>query len=278
VHAPVVYSADEDHYSPDRLQLVSDLRRAIGEGQILVHYQPLAPAAHGPIRSVEALVRWQHPTLGLVPPDEFIPLAEQTGMIRPLTRHVLETSLAQCRAWQERGHDVGVAVNVGARDLLDASFPEEVMSCLAGAGVEPRMLELEITEDTIFSDPVRAQSVITQLHEHGVRFAIDDFGAGQSSLAYLKRLPIDVLKIDRSFVLGMVENDDDAAIVQSAINLGRNLRVAVVAEGVETAEIRARLASLGCDLIQGFGLARPLPPAELEPLLGRDSVDLGEAA
>jgi diguanylate cyclase (GGDEF)-like protein len=278
VHAPVVYSAEDNHYSPSRLQLVSDLRHAIAAGEILVYYQPLAPAGHGPIRSVEALVRWQHPTLGLVPPDEFIPLAEQTGMIRPLTHYVLETSLAQCRTWLDRGYDVGVAVNVGARDLLDANFPDEVMTCLAEAGVEPRLLELEITEDTIFSDPVRAQSVINRLHENGVRFAIDDFGAGQSSLAYLKRLPIDVLKIDRSFVLGMAENDDDAAIVQSAIHLGRNLRVAVVAEGVETAEVRSRLASLGCDLIQGFGLARPLPAAELEPLLGRDTVDVVQAA
>jgi diguanylate cyclase (GGDEF)-like protein len=278
VHAPVVYAPEHDHYSASRLQLVSDLRRAIGEGQIIVNYQPLAPAAHGAISSVEALVRWQHPTLGLVPPDEFIPLAEQTGMIRPLTSYVLETALAQCRAWLDRGHSIGVAVNVGARDLLDADFPAEVAACLRNADVEPQMLELEITEDTIFSDPVRAHSVITQLHEQGVRFAIDDFGAGQSSLAYLKRLPIDVLKIDRSFVLGMADNDDDDAIVQSAIHLGRNLRLAVVAEGVETPEIRNRLAALGCDLIQGYGLARPLPAAELEPLLGRDTTTMVRAA
>jgi diguanylate cyclase (GGDEF)-like protein len=278
VHAPVVYAPEHDHYSPSRLQLVSDLRTAIGDGQILVYYQPLAPAGHGEIRSVEALVRWQHPTLGLVPPDEFIPLAEQTGMIRPLTSYVLETSLAQSRAWLDKGHKVGVAVNVGARDLLDAEFPGEVEACLRSAGVEPSLLELEITEDTIFSDPVRAHSVITQLHELGVRFAIDDFGAGQSSLAYLKRLPIDVLKIDRSFVLGMADNDDDAAIVQSAIYLGQNLHVEVVAEGVETVEVRHRLASLGCDLIQGYGLARPLPAADIEPLLGRDTAPLRSAA
>jgi diguanylate cyclase (GGDEF)-like protein len=278
LHAPVVYARDHDHYSPERLQLVSDLRRAIADGQILVYYQPLAPAGRGAIRSVEALVRWEHPTLGLLPPDQFIPLAEQTGMIRPLTRHVLETALAQCRVWRESGHEIGVAVNVGARDLLDADFPAEVSDCLEGAGVEPRMLELEITEDTIFGDPVRAQSVIGRLHGLGVRFAIDDFGAGQSSLSYLKRLPIDVLKIDRSFVLGMAENEDDAAIVQSAIHLGQNLRLTVVAEGVETVDVRHRLAGLGCDLIQGYGLARPLPAAELEPLLGRDSLTDEHAA
>jgi diguanylate cyclase (GGDEF)-like protein len=272
LHVPVVYTPEHDHYSPARLQLVSDLRRAISEGQILVYYQPLAPAGHGVIRSVEALVRWEHPTLGLLPPDRFIPLAEQTGMIRPLTRFVLDTALQQCKAWQEDGHRIGVAVNVCARDLLDVNFPHEVELCLQRAGVEPEMLELEITEDTIFCDPVRAHAVITKLHQRGVRFAIDDFGAGQSSLAYLKRLPIDVLKIDRSFVAGMAEsNDRDAAIVQSAIHLGRNLHLTVVAEGVETEDVRRRLAALGCDLIQGFGLARPLPAAELETMLGCDT-------
>jgi diguanylate cyclase (GGDEF)-like protein len=274
LHVPVVYTPEHDHYSPARLQLVSDLRRAIADGQILVYYQPLAPAGHGVIRSVEALVRWQHPTLGMLPPDRFIPLAEQTGMIRPLTRFVLETALEQCRVWQDDGHRIGVAVNVCARDLLDVNFPREVASCLERSGVEPELLELEITEDTIFCDPVRAHAVITQLHERGVRFAIDDFGAGQSSLAYLKRLPIDVLKIDRSFVAGMAEsNDRDAAIVQSAIHLGRNLHLTVVAEGVETDDVRRRLAALGCDLIQGFGLARPLPASELESMLGCDTAD-----
>jgi diguanylate cyclase (GGDEF)-like protein len=268
IHTPTIYAVEHDHYSPARLQLVSDLRQAIVDGQILVYYQPLAPAGPGPIHSVEALVRWQHPTLGLISPDQFIPLAEQTGTIRSLTRFVLETALGQCRAWLDRGHHINVAVNVCARDLLDAQFPDEVATCLQDAGVPPQMLELEITEDTIFTDSVRAFAVIARLHDRGVRFAIDDFGAGQSSFSYLKRLPIDVLKIDKSFVLGMNDNADDAAIVKSAINFGQNLRLTVVAEGVETHETRQQLAALGCDVIQGYHLARPLPPEAVERLFG----------
>ena len=268
VHTPVVYTIDDDHYSPARLQLVSDLRDAIHDGQILVYYQPQAPAVPGAIQSVEALVRWQHPTLGLITPDQFIPLAEQTGMIRSLTQHVLGTALAQCRTWLDAGHRIGVAVNVGARDLLDSGFPDEVTAFLEAAGVEPGMLELEITEDTIFADFARAHAVITRLHDRGVRFAVDDFGAGPTSLTYLKRLPIDILKIDKSFVLGMTEHADDAAIVQSAIHLGQNLRLTIVAEGVETAAVRRHLATLGCDIVQGFELSRPVPAAEVEKLFG----------
>jgi EAL domain-containing protein (putative c-di-GMP-specific phosphodiesterase class I) len=272
----VIYTPEHDHYSPARLQLVSDLRRAIGDGQILVFYQPQSSAAPGPVHTVEALVRWQHPVLGLIPPDEFIPLAEQTGMIRPLTRYVLETALAQCRVWLDNGHRIGVAVNVGSRDLLDAHFPDEVTTCLAAANIAPEMLQLEITEDAIFTDFVRAHSVITRLHDRGVRFAVDDFGAGQTSLTYLKRLPIDVLKIDKSFVIGMAEHNDDAAIVLSAIHLGQNLRLTVIAEGVETAETRERLATLGCDSIQGFHLSRAVPAAEVEELFGPPAVTTSE--
>ncbi len=268
----VVYSAEHDHYSPTRLLLLTGLRRAIENGEILVNYQPQAGASDPVIRSVEALVRWQHPELGLVMPDQFIPLAEHTDLIRPLTFYVLDTALGQCREWSDRGWDIGVAVNVTGRDILDASFPDDVVGCLRRHGVEPGKLELEITENTIFSDPLRANAVLTQLSDLGVRIAIDDFGAGHSSLGYLARLPIDVLKIDKQFVLEMTEGTTAAAIVRSTIELGHNLGLTVLAEGVETEELRRRLIELRCDAIQGFLLGRAMPPADVEALFDGPSL------
>ena len=269
VHAPVVYSVEDDSYSPTRLRLLTGLRRGIENGELVVRYQPQALTGTGEIDAVEALVRWEHPELGLIPPEQFIPLAEQTGTIRPLTRHVLATALAQCRDWRDRGWQIRVAVNICARDLLDACFPDEVVTALRSAGVDPAMLELEITEDTILTDPVRARAVVEQLTGHGVRFAIDDFGTGQSSLAYLKRLPVQVLKIDKSFVIGMARDADDAVIVRSTIELAHNLRLKVIAEGVETTKIRNQLAALSCDAVQGNALSRPVTAAEVETLFTR---------
>ena len=266
-HTPTLYATEHDHYSPRRLQLASELRGAIADGQIVVLYQPQARLRDGRIVAVEALVRWQHPELGLLGPDRFVPLAEHTGTIRQLTRHVLDQALAQCRAWLDRGFEVGMAVNVSARDLLDASFRTDVIDSLRRSRVPAQLLQLELTENTILNDSARARAVIMSLRGHGVRFAIDDFGAGHSSLAYLKRLPVHALKIDKSFVLGMDDNEDDAVIVRSTIDLGHNLRLQVVAEGVETAAIRERLVTLGCDVVQGFELARPLPAEEVERML-----------
>ncbi len=265
-HASIVYRPAHDHYSPTRLKLLTGLRRAIANGEIVVNYQPQADAASGVVGSVEALVRWEHPELGLVMPDQFIPLAEHTDLIRPLTFHVLDTAVAQCRDWSERGWDVGVAVNITGRDLLNASFPDEVAACLARQGVAPRKLELEITENTIFSDPERALTVLTRLSALGVRLAIDDFGAGNSSLGYLSRLPVDVLKIDRSFVLEMDRSSSATTIVQSTIELGHNLGLEVVAEGVETEERRRQLIELRCDVTQGYLHGRAVPPEEVEKL------------
>jgi diguanylate cyclase (GGDEF)-like protein len=266
LHRPVVYSTEHDNYSPTRLRLITGLRRAIEDGEVIVHYQPQVLTRTGELDAVEALVRWQHPELGLILPDQFIPLAEQTGLIRPLTRHVLATALAQCRDWCDRGWRIRVAVNICARDLLDMSFPDEVMAALRTASVDPGMLELEITEDTILVDSVRAGAVLKQLTQHGVCFAIDDFGTGQSSLAYLKRLPVQVLKIDRAFVLGMARDADDVAIVRSTIELAHNLRLKVIAEGVATPQVREQLAALGCDAIQGEDLGPPIAAAEVETL------------
>jgi diguanylate cyclase (GGDEF)-like protein len=258
-----VYSSDKDQYSPGRLQLVGELRRAIAAGELECYYQPQANLATSEVRSVEALVRWPHTERGLLQPAEFIPLAERTGLIRPLTRYVLGKAIRQCRAWLDQGIELAVAVNVTSRDIHDVNFPEEVAGILSEWRVDPRLLELEITEDTILAEPMRARSVLTRLSELGIRIAIDDFGSGHSSLGYLKRLPIDVLKIDKSFVLNMDVDEEDAVIVHSTIELGHNLGLSVVAEGIETEGAWQRLVELGCDVGQGFYLSRPVPASSM---------------
>jgi diguanylate cyclase (GGDEF)-like protein len=265
-HVPMVYAPDQDRYSSTRLALMSQLRRAIANRELVVHYQPQAEMRGGEIRSVEALVRWEHPERGLLAPEEFIPLAEHIGLIRPLTAFVLDEALRQCAQWRDDGIDLSVAVNISGRDLLDQRLPDEVHECLRRWSVEPDHLELEITENTVLSDPVRARGILERLSDIGVRLAIDDYGTGNSSLAYLKRLPVSVLKIDRSFVLNMQADHDDAIIVRSTIDLGHNLGLVVVAEGVEDEHAWQALADLGCDTAQGYFLGRPVPP-ELIPEL-----------
>jgi diguanylate cyclase (GGDEF)-like protein len=259
-----LYAAESDHYSPERLALVAELRGAIEREELELAYQPKVALGDGTLRSVEALIRWPHPTRGLLMPDVFIPLAEHTGLIRPLTRFVLTAALRQCREWQAAGLDVSVAVNLSARDLLDADLPDQVAALLERFGVDGSKLELELTESTFLADPVRARALLVRLSELGVALAIDDFGSGYSSLGYLKQLPIDVLKIDKSFVMAMDGDADDAAIVRSTIGLARNLGLSVVAEGVETDRVWHELASLGCTLAQGYFVGRPMPAAELE--------------
>ena len=268
-HSPAVYSPETDHHSRVRLTLVADLRRALERAELVVYYQPQACATTGVVRTMEALVRWEHPVHGLLTPDQFVPVAEQTGLIRPLTLYMLDAALRQCAAWRRAGYDLAVAVNVTGRDLLDLHFPDQVATAIARAGVAPDALELEITESTIMTDAARARSVLVQLSELGVRLAIDDFGSGHSSLGYLKRLPIDVLKIDRSFVMNMADGSDDAVIVRSTIDLGHNLGLEVVAEGVETEEALAQLTQLGCDSVQGYFRGRPQPTDAVEWLVRR---------
>jgi diguanylate cyclase (GGDEF)-like protein len=269
-HHPELYDREHDHYSPDRLALVGELRRAIDEQELVVYYQPRVELSTGAARSVEALVRWEHPERGLLGPGAFLPLAQHTGVVRLITRYVLEAALRQCRDWRDLGLDVNVGVNLFSRDLLDRGLPDEVGRLLAANGLEPRRLELEITEDTILADPARTAVILEQLGARGIALAIDDFGTGYSSLNYLKRLPVDVLKIDRSFVSRMEVDEDDAIIVRSTIELGHNLGLIVVAEGVENQETLVRLAELGCDTAQGYHLSRPVPADELtEWLLAR---------
>ena len=266
------YGAEHDHYSPERLALVGELRTGIEEGQLVLHYQPQVDLETGDMAGVEVLLRWQHPVRGLLAPDEFVPLAEHTTLIIPLTLHVITRALAQLVEWDAQGRRLSVAVNVSARNLLDPGFADAVDACLSLAGVEPGRLELEITETVLMANPARAMEVLSRLSDMGVGLSIDDFGTGYSSLDYLKRLPVDVLKIDKSFVMNMADDPADAMIVRSTIDLARNLGLRVVAEGIEDQSAYDMLRSLGCHVGQGFLMSRPVLPADLELLLdGRDA-------
>jgi diguanylate cyclase (GGDEF)-like protein len=256
-----------DRYSPRRLSLAGALRSAIADGEIVLYFQPKAELATGRIVGVEALARWEHPQLGLIGPSEFVPIAEQTGLVTPLTSHVLEQALTQVASWQEAGEELSVAVNLSARSFLDAQFAVEIPRLLELTGVPARRLELEITESMLMLDPARAKATLERLAAIGLRLSVDDFGTGYSSLANLKRLPVDGIKIDKSFVIDMPHDPSDAAIVRSTIELAHNLGLKVVAEGVESHEAWQRLAALGCDLAQGFHISRPLPAEALTRLL-----------
>ena len=253
------YDFERDPYSPERLSLLAELRRALDEDELVLHYQPKISLASGRVIGVEALVRWEHPTRGLLPPVEFIPLAERTGMVADLTRWVLDAAVRECAGWRAAGVDLPVAVNLAAGNIVDAGLPDAARATLERYGVPGNRLECEISEHTVMSDPRRAGEVLHRLRDLGIRLSLDDFGQGQSSLSYLKRLPLDEVKIDRSFVLGMANDDDDAAIVRSTIDLARHLRLEVVAEGVETEEVADGLRELRCDIAQGYHFSRPLP-------------------
>jgi diguanylate cyclase (GGDEF)-like protein len=260
----VVYDSDTTVRAPGRLLLLGDLRRALDRpGELLLHYQPKLDPTGERLCGVEALLRWHHPDRGFVPPVEFIPAAENTGLINRLTAHVLALAVGQARAWLDEGHRVPVAVNLSARSLLDATLPARVGELLHTHGVPARLLRLEVTESAIMIDAARSLTVLNGLHDLGIRLSIDDFGTGYSSMAYLKQLPVDEIKIDRSFVIGMVRDHDDAVIVRGAIDLGHNLGLTVVAEGVETSDHVHALTELGCDILQGYHYARPMPPDQL---------------
>jgi diguanylate cyclase (GGDEF)-like protein len=260
-----VYAADRDHHSAARLALVADLRAAIADGDLVLAYQPKTETSTRAVYGVEALVRWQHPLRGVIPPDDFIGIAEQTGLIAPLTEWVLRTALAQCRLWLEDGLDLGVAVNISPRTLHDPSFTASLVALLEESRVPAARLTLEITEGALMDDPERAIDVLWELRRAGVRLSVDDLGVGHSSLAYLKRLPVHEIKIDKSFVTRMVDDGDDEAIVTAIIAMVHRLRMTVVAEGVEDERTLMRLAELGADLAQGYWMSRPVPAAEIAP-------------
>jgi predicted signal transduction protein with EAL and GGDEF domain len=250
------YSHDQDTYSPTKLALLGELRTAIEDGQLSVAYQPKVEVATGRIIGAEALVRWNHPRRGFVPPDEFVPVAEHTGLLRPLTLFVLESALEQCARWRAAGFELDIAVNLSVRNLLDVEMPSDVQRLLSKFELPPSVLELEITESALLADPIRTHGVLQELHRIGVGISIDDFGTGYSSLSYLRRMPVDELKIDKSFVTDMALDENAALIVRSTIDLGRNLGLRVVAEGVETREVWEQLAALGCHVAQGYFFGR----------------------
>jgi diguanylate cyclase (GGDEF)-like protein len=268
-----LYDAATDHYSPWRLALASELRRTIERRELLVEYQPKADLRTGAIVGAEALARWHHPERGFVPPDEFVPVAEHTGLIRALTEHVLDVALGQCRAWRDGGHDLHVAVNLSVRNLVDEQLPQIVAAQLDAHGVPASALTLEVTEGTIMADPTRTVGILNRLSSMGVTISVDDFGTGYSSLGYLKRLPVDELKIDRSFVASMVQDDSDAVIVRSTIDLARNLGLVVTAEGVEDAATWQLLRGLGCNLAQGYYLGKPMTAARFGKWLREREAD-----
>lgn len=244
---------------------MSELRDAIKNDELTLRFQPIANNHSHSISEAEVLVRWEHKVHGTMVPDEFIPLAERTGLIYPLTQWVIKNALRQQAAWRKLGLDIGIAVNVSAQTLLDPEFIDQVTGLLAAYDMPPQRLVLEITESSIMFDQELALHILTRFADMGVRIAIDDFGTGYSSLSYLKKLPVSQLKIDKSFVLDMLDNENDAVIVNATIDLGHNLGLQVIAEGVENEETFRRLKQRGCDAMQGYHINYPLRGEDFPP-------------
>ncbi len=258
-----IYNPHEDVSSLEQLTLVDELHYGIEHDELILHYQPRVSYRTGHIIGVEALARWQHPQRGLILPAEFISLAERTGFIKSLTLWVLDTALRQCADWHREGVNINVSVNLSVRNLQDIQFPGEVVERLKRCGVSPTCLELEITESAMMVDPGRAMKILKQLNAIGVRLSIDNFGTGYSSIAYLRSLPVDEIKVDRFFIMNMMVDEHDATIVRYIIDLAHNLGFKVIAEGVERQEVWDMLRKLGCDAAQGFYISRPLTVPEL---------------
>jgi diguanylate cyclase (GGDEF)-like protein len=254
-----LYRAERDDQLPDRITLTAELPGAIERGELILHFQPQVDIHTGAPVAAEALVRWMHPERGMIPPDEFIPLAETTGAIADLTRHVLARALAEQARWRAAGHDIPVAVNFAGPNVLDVDMPAAVRELIELWGTPRGGLIVEISERTVMHGPQRLAGLLDQLRESGVQSSLDDFGTGQSSLAFVRSLPVDEIKIDRSFVFGMLENAADKAIASSTIALGRALGLRVVAEGVEDDPTRLALAADGCDVAQGYLISKPIP-------------------
>lgn len=261
----VLYSEKLDQQSPHRLTLMSELREAIKNDELSLRFQPIVSNRTNGVHEVEVLVRWDHKVHGTMTPDEFIPMAERTGLIYPITQWVFKHALIQQAAWRAIGLDVGIAVNISAQTLLDPEFPDQVTGLIAAYDLPPHRLTLEITESSIMFDQELALHILGRFADMGVRIAIDDFGTGYSSLSYLKKLPVSHLKIDKSFVLDMLENDNDAIIVKATIDLGHNLGLQVIAEGVENAPTLELLKQRGCDAMQGYHINYPLRGEDFAP-------------
>ena len=257
------YDASVDTRAETRLDLIGDLRHAIENQELVLYYQPKISVRSGRIVGVEALIRWNHHSRGLVMPGEFIPVAQETSLIKELTLHVINDAGLQWRAWADEGRRLPIAVNLSRPDLVDPAFPGEVATLLGKWRMPVTMLKFEVTEGSVADDPRRTEDVLERLGAMGLRLSVDDFGTGYFSVAYLNRLPIDEIKIDRSFVSAMAAHEEDEIVVRSTIDLGHNLGLRVVAEGVETRAVMERLAQFGCDVTQGYYLGRPMPAEEL---------------
>ena len=263
-----IYNAEHDQNSRRKLSLLSELRTALGNGQVVLYYQPKLDLSTGSVIGVEALVRWHHPIFGLIPPAEFVPFAEHTGLIRPLTNFVLRTAVTQARAWLDSGIDTAVGVNLSARSLHDGAISNEITNLLSEFSLPANRLQLEITESSIMADPARAKRVLEDLDARGLHLSIDDFGTGYSSLSYLQDLPVREVKIDMSFVTNVLENPRDRVIVRSTIDLAHHLGLRSTAEGIESADAQEWLRLAGCDQGQGFYISPPMPAEEVTAWLG----------
>jgi EAL domain-containing protein (putative c-di-GMP-specific phosphodiesterase class I) len=256
-----IYQREMGAAAQKRQSLEERLRTALDDGQLGVHYQPIYDLARGRIVGAEALLRWQHPELGLLAPSDFLPIAEETGLILPIGDWVLRTACAQCAQWGRAGHrGLRVSVNVAAQQFLDPAFSEHVRAALAASALPAASLELEIVEGSLLRDVNATVDMLARLKELGVRIAVDDFGTGYSALAYLKQLPLDVLKIDQSFVQSVTTDPADATITETIVKLAAGLNLTTIAEGVETFEQLLLLGSYGCKRMQGFLFGKPVPP------------------
>ncbi len=258
-----VYTPGHDRFDASRLALLGQVRPALEHGELILHYQPQAEIATGKIVGFEALLRWHHPERGLLAPSEFVPLIEQTSLVGPVTLYVIDLALSQAARWRELGLELTCSVNLSARNLLDPELPDQVEALLRKHGARPRELTVEVTESATMADPGRAGEILERMRAIGVGVSVDDFGSGHASIAYLAKLPVGELKIDRSFVTGICESPRDEAIVRTTIDLARHLELRVVAEGIETRQAWERLESLGCDIGQGYWIGRPMPAVEL---------------
>jgi predicted signal transduction protein with EAL and GGDEF domain len=265
-----IYDDSANPHNRRRLTLLNSLRPAIADHQLRLSFQPKVSLTTGGVTGAEALVRWHHPGLGRVMPDEFIGLAEHSGLIRPMTDHLLRELLAQVRQWMDADLAVPVSLNISARSLLDPALPDSIAAGLRASDVPASLLVLELTETALMADPANALAVLMRLSDMGLRLSVDDFGTGYSSLSYLKTLPVSEVKIDKSFVTHLATDPSDQVIVHSTIELAANLGMTAVAEGVETIEAWQTLAAMGCATAQGYLLGRPEPAEEMTAVLHRD--------
>jgi diguanylate cyclase (GGDEF)-like protein len=259
-----LHAGSQERDSHRRLRLIGDLHRAVRQHELQLFCQPKVDIRSGALCGVEALVRWEHPEHGMIPPTEFIPVAEQAGMITPVTQWIMDAAFHQSYLWHQAGIELPIAINLSAHDLYSPHVLDRVDGLFSTWGLAPELIQFELTESALMAEPAAALGTLRRLKDTGVQLYVDDFGTGYSGLSYLQRLPVDGIKIDQSFVMPMVSNSDSAVIVSSTIDLGHNLGLNVIAEGVENQAILARLAALGCDIAQGYLIGKPMPAAKVQ--------------